>query len=360
MTRRHTVLIALVIASVWLITGCGTKSEPQASPQAEGVESASRVAFTLGTVAELRAYGPGAEEAVDAVVAELERLTAALDRFSPGSDVYRVNAAAGEWVRVGSETLALTRTALEIARMTDGAFDPTVAPLVDLWGFVEVPDSAPAEGQGPTALLGRRPPEDAEIRRLLPHVGYEFVEVDEAGSRVRLTDPEAELDFGAIAKGYAADRAAAVLKEHGIDSAFVNLGGDIFVVGGKPDGSPWRIAIQHPRPRGPNDFIGVVSVKDRSVVTSGDYERYFEYEGVRYTHLIDPRTGYPQQELASITVVAPTGTQADALATAVAVMGMEKGLEFLESLPDVEGLLVGVDGRMGMTSGMEKMVELRK
>lgn len=354
MYRRHTVLIALVVASVWILTGCGTREAPQAT---ETIESASRVVFTLGTVAELTVHGPSAEEAVDAVVEELNRLTAAFDRFTPGSDVYKINAAAGEWVEVGAETLLLTEVALEIAELTDGAFDPTVAPLIDLWGFVEDTQGTPTEGQGPTALVGQRPPEDEAIQDVLAYVGYHQVEVDRAASKVRLTSLEAELDFGAIAKGYAADRVAAILHERGIESALINLGGDIFALGGKPDGTAWRIGIADPVE--PRDYFAVVPVKDGAVVTSGNYERYFEYEGVRYTHLIDPRTGYPQQELASITVVAPTGAQADAYATAVSVMGMEEGLAFLESVPGVDGLLVGTDGQVAMTSGLQGVAQLR-
>lgn len=355
MRKRLAVLIALLVTVGWVLMGCGAKEKAPNSGKAS--ESASQVAFTLGTVAQLTVHGPDADEAVSAVIQELDRLTAALDRFTPDSEVHRVNTAGGEWVEVGSETFGLTQAALELAELTGGAFDPTVAPLIDLWGFVEDPNALPDENDSPTVLVGQRPPEDEAIQSVLQRIGYQMVELDADGSKIRLDSPRAELDFGAIAKGYAADRAVAILRERGIASGLVDLGGDMFALGSKPDGTPWRVGIAHPRE--PGALVAVIPVEDRAIVTSGDYERYFEYEGVRYTHLVDPRTGYPQHELASVTVVATKGTEADALATAVAVMGIDEGLALLESLPGVDGLLIGTDGRIEMTSGLRDRIQLR-
>lgn len=341
-----------------LLAGCGA-GKKAAPGQGQGqTESASRLVFTLGTIAQLQIHGPDAEAALDAVVAELERLTAALDRFNPQSDISRVNRSAGQWVSVDTETVEVIQKALELAELSGGTFDPTVAPLADLWGFVEDPTAEPGPGSSPTLMRGQKPPADEAIRKTLAAVGYAFVEVDAAGGRVRLTKEGAALDLGGIAKGYAADRAAELLRERGIESALINLGGDMYALGKKPNGAEWRIAVQHPRLLGDN-YIAIISLSDRAVVTSGDYERYFEYEGVRYTHLIDPRTGYPQQGVASVTIVAPSGTQADALATAVAVMGMDEGFAFLESLPGVEGILISTDLEVRITSGLQGKVELR-
>lgn len=352
MNKRLAVLIATLVVISSVLLGCGSKDTAEDTP-----ESASQVAFTMGTVARITANGNGASEAVEAVIQELERLTAAVDRFTPGSDIHSVNAGAGDWVDVKAETVELVERSLELARLTDGAFDPTVAPLINLWGFIEDPNAEPDEGSSPTILQGQRPPEHAAIEQTLQIIGYEFVEVDPANSKVRLTHEKAELDVGGIAKGYGADRALALFKEHGIDSGLIDLGGDMFVVGRKPDGSEWRIGVVDPQ--APGTALAVLSLSDKAVVTSGNYERYFEYEGVRYTHLVDPRTGYPQQELASVTVVAPTGTQADALATAVSILGMEKGLELIEGLPGVDGILIGTNGHIEITAGIKDKVELR-
>lgn len=357
MGRGRWLLVVSLLVIGALLAGCGSAKDGTQSGQ-QDVESASRFVFTMGTSAQLTAYGSDPEAALDAVQAELDRLTTAFDRFTPGSDIDRVNKAIGEWVEVDRETVAVVQSALELAKLTDGAFDPTVAPLVDLWGFVEDPHSLGGAGSSPTVMRGEEPPADAEIRAILPAVGYEQVEVDEKASRLKLTRDGAELDLGGVAKGYATDRAVAILKEHGVESGLVNLGGDMFALGAKPNGKPWRVGVQHPRLSG-EEYIAILNLVDQAVVTSGDYQRYFEYEGKRYTHLIDPRTGYPQQGLASVTVVAPSGTQADALATAVAVMGMEEGYAFLESLLDVGGVLVGTDLEVRVTTNIRDQVELR-
>src|SRR5690606_37079401 len=152
-----------------------------------------------------------------------------------------------------------------------------------------------------------------------------------------------------------ADRAVQLLKEHGVVRALVDLGGDVYALGTRPDGTPWRLGIRHPRRAG--QILGILHVSDAAVATSGDYERYFEYEGVRYSHIVDPRTGWPAMELASVTVVAPHGVWADALSTAVFVLGKEEGLALLESLPGVEGILVDKDLNVLITSGLEGKVD---
>lgn len=356
MKRRLPVLILICLTVGLLTLGCGSPKNKADQQEVEPSERASRVAFTMGTVVQLSAYGPNAEEVLDLAVNELERLSTVVDRFTPGSDIARLNAAAGEWVTVDAEVLALIKNALAWAEETDGAFDPTIAPLIDLWGFVEDKEGVGGEGSSPTVMKGQRPPEHDAIVRTLQLVDYTQVAVDEKDFRVRLGSAGARLDLGGIAKGYAADRVAAIFREHGIESGIIDLGGDMYILGNKPDGTPWRIGVTHPRVR--QQLAAVLPVTDAAVVTSGDYERYFEYEGVRYTHLIDPHTGYPQRELASVTVIAPSGAAADALATAVSVMGVERGRALLERLPGVDGLLIDTEGNVYVTSGIEGKVEL--
>lgn len=353
-------------AALWVLVGViavgaaglALRKAPEQALSAE--ERAERIGFTMGTVARVVAEGPEAEEAVSAVMKELERLTLLLDRFHPYGDIGTLNASSGEWVEVSAEVLALLEEAVRLAEVSQGAFDPTVAPLVDLWGFVEAEPHEHEEGRAasdsPTPLVGTAPPDPEEIAKLLELVDYRSIEIDSVQGRARLARPGQAIDLGAIAKGYGMDRAVELLKARGIVRGIVDLGGDVYALGSRADGTPWRVGIRHPRKDG--QILAVLRLSDAAVATSGDYERYFEYEGVRYTHIIDPRTGWPAAELASVTVVAPTGVWADALSTAVFVLGKERGLALLESLPGVDGILVDKELNVMMTSGLAGKVDL--
>lgn len=277
------------------------------------------------------------------VFAEMERLEGLLSRSRPGSDVYRVNTGAGrEPVAVSPETAAVAAAALRYASLSRGAFDPTVAPLLDQWGF-----------------LGQdfRVPKPEELEAALPLVDYTQVQLDQPGGRIFLPRPRMSLDLGGIAKGYIVDRGMALLEEAGVKHAFVNAGGDMALRGGKPGGDPWRIGVRHPRE--PGKIIAVLSLTDGAVVTSGDYERTFTAEGRSYHHILDPRSGYPAAAgLAGVTVLAETAMEADALSTALFVLGPEKGLALVESLPGVEALLVTADLEVILSTGLAGRVEL--
>lgn len=351
-------------------------ASPTDSSQATPSRRVEKTDFAMGTVIRIVAVGERAGEAVEAAMAEMHRLTGFFDRFRPEGELFAMNQAtrkaqaaqdhrakssAAEWIPVSPDTLALTQEAIQLAELTDGAFDPTVAPLIDLWGFVEVTDhdhsdESVVSSGSPTPMRGVQVPSIKDIEDTLALVDYRTVEIDPAESRIRLSLPGQQLDLGGIGKGYAADRAAEILKSYGIEHALIDTGGDIVAVGSRDDGQPWRLAIRHPRSSG---IMAVIGVRDLAVATSGDYERYFEVDGTRYNHIIDPRTGWPASELMSVTVLAPTGVQADALATAVFVLGVEKGTQLVESLPDVEALLVSVEGTTYVTSGLEGQVEFR-
>jgi thiamine biosynthesis lipoprotein len=188
-------------------------------------------------------------------------------------------------------------------------------------------------------------------------VGLDRIEIDSATGTVRLSEPGMALDLGGIAKGYALDRARLVIENFGVKAALVNAGGDILAVGEKAPGKPWRVGVQDPR-RG-NAMVAVASVKDKIVVTSGDYERFFVKNGKRYHHILDPRTGYPATGLRSVTIVATDGLTADALATAVLVLGPDEGLKLVESIQGIEALLIDSAGRVRLSSGAVSIFELR-
>jgi thiamine biosynthesis lipoprotein len=279
--------------------------------------------------------GLGAE-ALDRAYQEMQRLEGLLSRHRATSEVARINLAAGAHpVSVSPETLLLIARALEFGELSGGAFDLTVAPLLRLWRF--------AEGGGEV------PPEKS-LRAATALVDFRRVVADRAAGTVYLPKSGTEIDLGGIAKGYVVDRAVDVLRQSGITSASVDAGGDIRLIGGKPGGRPWRVGVRHPRER--DRIIAVLELLDSAVVTSGDYERYFMLGGTRYHHLLDPDTGLPAAGLASVTVVAADATTADALSTTVFVMGRERGLALIESLPGVEAILVTAELDVILSSGL--------
>ncbi len=288
--------------------------------------------------------GPGkACRIQENIFAEMERLEKLLSYTLASSDVAGINRSAGEKpVKVSPETAEVIQKALSCARLSEGAFDPTIAPLLETWGF-----------------LGERYrlPAPAEIETAAALVDYRLIEGDFAAGEIFLPEPGMALDLGGIAKGYIVDRGLDLLSRAGIGHALINAGGDVGILGPKPEGSPWRIGVKHPRREG--DLIAVIPWSKRgAVVTSGDYERFFEVEGVRYHHVLDPRTGYPARALLSATVAAPTAAEADALATALLVLGPQRGLALVESLPGVEALLVTPQLELLVSSGLQDLIEL--
>lgn len=322
-----------------------------------GPGSAEVTGFAMGTYARVVVEGQGAERVIAGVMPTLDRLTKALDRFDPESDVGRLNARAGEGeVAVGEATARIMADALRIARLTGGAFDPTIGPLVDLWGFVNPTGEQDSPSQG--TVQGQAPPDPGAIEAALDRVGYQGLRVDPTSGTAALERPGMVLDLGGIAKGAAVDILAEQLREAGARRAFIDLGGNLYALGRKADGSPWRVGIQHPRQSGA--VIAVVEAVDRAISTSGDYQRYFIHQGTRYSHLLDPSTGYPARELASVTVLAPSGAEADGLSTALFILGAERGKALAESLPGVEAVFVDQGMNVTYTRGLEGRIEVRR
>ena len=323
---RRILMIFLAAALVLSLAACGGGKE---------VPGETRTVYTMDTVMTLTAYGESSAAALDAAEETLLALDAKLDRHSPSS---LVSALDRDGRAEDAELAALTDAALRVGALSDGAFDPTVAPLLDAWDFT---------GDAP------RVPTETELASLLACVGLENITVE--GSTITLQNG-AQLDLGGIAKGYAGDRVRTVLAERGIESAVIDLGGDVGLLGKKPDGSDWRIAVKDPAE--PSRFLGVLTAADTFVVTSGIYERGFEENGVRYHHILDPKTGRPAESgLVSVTVVCTDGAWADALSTACFVLGEEKSLALRETLAAEKGsrielIFVTDDGRVRYTDGL--------
>ncbi len=306
--------------------------------------------FLMSTIVEITVVGTEEQsrQAMMLAFEEIRRIDGLMSVYNPDSEVSRVNEAAGEFaVRVSADTLEVVSESLRIARLTNGAMDITVAPLMELWGF----------GNGEN----RVPPDD-ELQEKLLLVDYRKVLADADSSTVRLDLPGMRIDVGGIAKGYAVDSAIRVMKEAGIRNALISAGGDIYAMGAPPGKESWKIGIRHPRARA--DLLGILELKDRAVATSGDYENFFEVDGKRYCHIMDPGTGRPVQGIMSVTILADTAAEADALATAIFPLGADKGMKLIESLEGVDGIMVtgseADDMKVMMSSGLENRVQLMK
>jgi len=264
------------------------------------------------------------QSAVKAAFAEIHEIDALMSNYKPDSDISRLNEAEENvWVRVDRLTFTVLEESQKFSRLTEGAFDATVMPLSELWGFWPVRDLDV--------------PSEEEIKETLSHVGYKKVSLDQTNSAVQKSDPEVKVDLGGIAKGYAVDRAMDVLKRQGLTDALVEIGGETRALGKNKKGKPWRIGVLHPAKRG---YLTILDLSNRAVATSGDYMSFFILDGKRYSHLIDPRTGKPiTNDVASVTVIAKSCLQADALATAISIMGVEEGLKLVESLPGTEAII---------------------
>jgi thiamine biosynthesis lipoprotein len=297
----------------------------------------ARSEFALGTVCSVNLFEGGSDRVYQEIFDRLREIEARMSANLPDSELERINQNAGiEAVSVHRDLLELIEKARHYAVISEGAFNPLVGPLVKLWGI---------GGDAPHV------PAPEEIAALLPLTNVEDLDIDTERGAVFLKQPLMRLDLGAIAKGYAADEALRIIRREGIKRALIDLGGNVLVWGEKKDGSPWRIAIQNPAgERG--EYLGVVSVRDKTVVTSGVYERYFEDGGTRYHHILSPETGFPVNNgLLSVTIIALSSLEADGLSTAVFGMGYERGTALIESLENVEALFVFDDFTIRGTSG---------
>jgi thiamine biosynthesis lipoprotein len=302
------------------------------------VQKTETIMGTQVSITVVAKTGKEGEAAIDAAMAEVRRFDRMMSLYRNGSEITRVNLAAGkDPVTVSPEMIEMVEAARKISDLTDGAFDVTVGPLVVLWQM------RLKEGRAPT---------EAEIERIRSRVGYRNIIVDKKASTLFLKKPGMIMDFGGCAKGYVADKVAELLTRRGIDNAIVALAGDIRVMGRRPDGSSWRIGVQHPRDAAKT--LTVLELSDKYISTSGDYERYQIVHKKRYHHILDPRTGRPSAGTESVTVVGGQGTIGDPLATALFILGPEKGLTIVKKL-GYEAIFVDDKGRVVMTEGIKKI-----
>lgn len=313
------------------VSGCGETAQNQ------GV---TRTSYMLDTVINITLYGgeeANNEELLTQTMEEINRLENLLSVERAGSDLDRLAKAAGlDWVEISPECEEVLTKAKEYWTLSGGYFDVTTGPLIDLWNIRD------GTGHYPT---------EEELSNTMPLVSSEWLLVEDG--RAFLTHQGMKANLGAIAKGYIADKVKEFLLERGVEHAIIDLGRNILLINGRPDGTNFRIGVQDPF-----DTEGsaryVLSATGKSVVTAGVYERYFMYEGVRYHHIMDPFTGFPANRgLASVTIVSDNSAQGDALTTTCLLLGPEDGLALVESIPGVEGLFIGEDGEEWFSSGFE-------
>ncbi|MDB1939879.1 FAD:protein FMN transferase [Clostridium tertium] len=326
----------LLIFSLTILSGCSKDNKV--------TEPLSKTELLMGTVVSVTLYDSNDEGILDKVFTKVKELESTLSINENGTLVDKINESAGiEPVKVDYDTYTVIKKGLEYAKLSNGLFDISVGPIVKLWNI---------------GLPEAKVPTQEEIDSRIPLVGYSDVELNDEENTVFLKRQGMMIDLGGVAKGYTADVISDILTEEGVKSAIIDLGGNIFAHGLKVDGSTWRIGIQNPfSDRG--DIIGTITVKNKSIVTSGIYERYIEKDGIKYHHILSPKTGYPyENELAGITIISDKSSDGDALSTSVFAMGVEEGMKFVNTQEGIDAIFVTKDNKIYITDGIRDIFKL--
>ena len=314
------ILLPLLVGSL-LLTGCSSNK----------IQEQKKTVYAMDTIMDLTAYTDNSDVLNDAEK-KINEIDKELRRGSQESEIYAVNN--NEETKLTDETAYIVETALNIGKKTRGAFDITIAPVMDLWGFYNQNFYVPT---------------DDEIKNALKNVDYSKVSIKD---NVISKPKETQVDLGGIAKGYTSDTIIKLLKDEGVTSAIISLGGNVQTLGTKPDGNLWKVAIQDPFDQ--NKYVGGVKVSDKAVITSGGYQRYFVKDGVTYEHIVDPKTGKPATRgLSSVTIVTDKGIEGDGLSTALFVMGLDKATEYWRENQDFQAVFITTDGKIYVTDGLK-------
>ena len=330
-TLKNIVFSLLLIFSLTILIGCSNNNKV--------VEPLKESELLMGTVVTVSLYDKQDQAILDKVFAKVKELESILSINEAGTLVDKINEEAGiNPVKVDDDTYTIIKKGIEYSELSNGLFDITVGPIVKLWSI---------------GLPEAKVPTQAEIDEKLPLIGYNDIELNDEDKTVYLKRKDMIIDLGGIAKGYTADVISNILTEEGVKSAIIDLGGNIFAHGKKVNGDDWRIGIQDPySDRG--DKVGVITVSNKSVVTSGIYERYIEKDGVKYHHILSPLTGYPyENEIAGITIVSDKSVDGDALSTSVFAMGVEEGMNFVNSIEGIDAIFITKDNKVYITNGLK-------
>lgn len=319
MPKKFSCLTICALLICFLFTGCRTAPEVF-----------SDTGFYFDTVITVTLYENGSQDILNRCMELANHYESLFSTTIEGSDIWNLNHSAGSYVTVSEETIDLLNASLEYSSLSDGLVDPTIGSLSSLWNF----------GSDSKELI----PDTTAITEALTHVDYQTISIKE--NQAALLDPEASVDLGFIAKGYIGDQMKAYLESQGVTSALINLGGNVVTVGSKPDGSAFRVGIQDPfSPSGTAALV--LELSGKSAVSAGNYERYFEADGIRYHHILSTADGYPANSgLSQATIISESSTKADALSTLCFILGYEKAASLLKNFPEVQAVFITEDGEI--------------
>lgn len=322
----------VIITIIITLLLCGCTNEKN---QLDVEKKISKSDFKLDTYIDITLYGTDNGQLIDQIYDYIDQLENRLSLYKIGSDTYNIKKANGTYEEVSDITINLINESLKYSNYTDGLFDVTAAPLIDLW-----------------AINSDKPhvPTTNELDETLAKIDYNKISV--ADNKVKL-DKHMYINLGAIAKGYIADLVVLKIKELGIANAIVNLGGNVYIMGTKPNGSDYKVGVQHPDMER-NEYFAVYSGSNKSVVTSGTYERYYENNGIKYHHILNPCTGYPvDTDLKSVTIISDTSLEGDGLSTSTLLLGLENSISLINNLENVGAVFVTKDNKIYITENIK-------
>lgn len=340
---RFVETIILFAVLLWTLAGCGMLKG------AGTPEKIERTGFAMDTVNTLTAYGSHGKKAVEQSFMRINEIDQRMNALHTDSDIYKVNTKPGQDVIVHEDTFFVVEKGLYYSYLSHEVFDIAILPLVKLWNIND--ERARTQHVIPTS---------DQIKGVMDKIDSHLVAINKSNQTIQLKRQGMGLDLGAIAKGYAADEVARIFKENGITSGMINLGGNVLAIGNKPDGGLWRVAIKDPRGEiDSNSYYAILQIANKAVVTSGDYERFYIQNGIRYHHILDASTGAPSRSgLISATIITDQSIDADALSTTVFILGVQKGLDYLKQFPGVDALFVTEDKKVYATFGIRKILEI--
>lgn len=328
--KKHLIFVSFLL---FLFCGCTSSADSVSEEQKEYV----RDIFAMDTYMYLKAYGECADNALGMASEKILLLENEFSVTSEQSDTWAINHSNGVSVNVSQDTMTLLQTAVDIGEKTNGALDITLYPVISLWGFTTDTQQVP---------------EPETLEKMLSLADYTKISISE--DSVQLPDGM-QLDFGALAKGYTSDCIIDILNENGVESALVNLGGNVQALGTKPDGTSWKVGIQNPFSE--SEQICILDIADCAVITSGNYERYFTQDGINYWHIIDSADGYPADNgLVSVTVIGKSGLLCDSLSTALFVLGTDKAIDYWKQQGDFDMILVTDDATVYYTENLSDII----
>lgn len=336
---RKKLISLFILAMTFLFSGCGPKAEHVANKP-----PITKSNFYLGTYCRITVYDKTDETIIDKAFNRIDEFDRMLSINKDNTDVDKLNEKSGvKAVKVNDDIYKLIDKSINYSKLTGGAFDVTIGPLVKLWNI---------------GLDTARVPTKDEIIKAIPLIGYNNIDLNPNDKTVYLKNKGMILDFGAIAKGYIADEVAEILRANKVKKAIIDLGGNIYALGSNKENNPWKIGIQDPDLER-NEIIGYIYSTDKSIVTSGIYERFLEKDGVKYHHILSPFNGYPyDNEIMGVTIVSDLSIDGDALSTSTFSLGLNEGLKFINSVPNVEAIFITKDHKIHLTDGLKNNFSL--